>query len=134
MSEWFLETRPWKHEDVDNERMTWLRVFGVPCHAWCLKLFEFITSSVGKYVFSYEETMKQTNMGVARILVMTKYCLVLNQTFNVEVNENVYRIKIVEVNHGPKHIVIQSSDEDGGAWRQHELGGDENSKRLFCQR
>lgn len=33
--EWFSEIRPWKSDDVDNDKMTWLRVFGVPCHAWC---------------------------------------------------------------------------------------------------
>lgn len=34
ISEWFSKIRPWKSDDVDNEKMTWLRVFGVPCHTW----------------------------------------------------------------------------------------------------
>ncbi|XP_058727198.1 uncharacterized protein LOC131598634 [Vicia villosa] len=33
IKQWFLEIRPWRPEDVDNERLTWLRVFGLPCHA-----------------------------------------------------------------------------------------------------
>lgn len=100
---------------------------------------------------SNEETLMQSNMDVARIPVKTKYCLVLNQTFNVEVNNNVYMIKLVEDNHILKRIVISkeiktdkvtdeeseqdddypSSYEVGDAWRQHE-GGD-HSKGSFVK-
>ncbi|KAI5387344.1 hypothetical protein KIW84_073465 [Lathyrus oleraceus] len=44
ISEWFSNIRPWKPDDVDNEKMTWLRVFGVPCHTWYPKFFEFINA------------------------------------------------------------------------------------------
>lgn len=90
-------------------------------------------------------------MDVARVPVKIKYFLILNQTFNVEVNNNVYMIKLVEDNHFLKQIVISkeittdkvsdeeseqdddypSSDEVGGAWRQHE-GGD-HSKGYFVK-
>lgn len=30
---WFLEIYMWDPMDVDNERLTWLRVYGIPCHA-----------------------------------------------------------------------------------------------------
>lgn len=33
-SQWFSDIREWKEEEVDNERVTWLRVYGIPCHAW----------------------------------------------------------------------------------------------------
>lgn len=52
-------------------------------------------------------------MYVARILVRTQYCLVLNQTFNMEVNANVHMIKIIEDNYGPKRIVMAKEKEYG---------------------
>lgn len=70
------------------------------------QIVELITCSIGKYVCYDEKTSLQTHMDVARILVKTKYCLVLIQTFNEEVNTNVYRIKMVKDNHGPKRIAM----------------------------
>lgn len=63
------------------------------------------------YICSDEETRMQTSMDVAKILVKTKYCLVLNETFNVEVNNNVFKIKLVEYSYGPKWIIIPKEKE-----------------------
>ncbi|CAK8572702.1 unnamed protein product [Lathyrus sativus] len=32
-NQWFTEIMKWKETDVDHERVTWIRVFGIPCHA-----------------------------------------------------------------------------------------------------
>lgn len=57
----------------------------------------------------------------------------LNGTFNICINDNIYRVKLVEDMHGPKRIVIPmetkihepdgddnnfSSNEGGGMWDQ----------------
>lgn len=47
LGQWFKEIRRWRPNDVDNERVTWLRCYGIPCHAWCLEFFQFLTSPVG---------------------------------------------------------------------------------------
>lgn len=52
-----------------------------------------------------EETKNQTRIDVARVLVRTKYLLVLNQMLNMEINKNVFCIKMVEDSHGPKRII-----------------------------
>lgn len=31
--QWFDSIRPWEPTDVDKERMLWLKIYGVPCHA-----------------------------------------------------------------------------------------------------
>lgn len=107
-----LEIQPWTPEEVDNERLTWLQCYGVPCHAWSFKFFGFISCFIGKIICLDEETHKRTRMDVARILVRTKYSLVLNQTFNVEINDKVYSIKMVEDMHGPKRLVVLISRND----------------------
>lgn len=31
--QWFKDNRPWKASEVDGERVTWIRIHGVPFHA-----------------------------------------------------------------------------------------------------
>lgn len=66
--QWFDEIKEWTLEAVDNERLAWLRCYGVPCHAWSSDFFKFIMSLVGCYMCSDKEMMNQTKMDVARIL------------------------------------------------------------------
>lgn len=40
---WFVEIRPWRPQDVDNDRLTWLRIYVFPCHAWNPKVFNFMS-------------------------------------------------------------------------------------------
>lgn len=89
----FSEIRPWTPEAVDNERLTWLRCYGVPCHAWSLKFFDFITCSIGKIVSLDDETKSQSCMDFTRILVKTKYFAVLNKIMNVAINYNFIVLK-----------------------------------------
>lgn len=72
-NQWFVEIRPCSPQDVDNERLTWLRVFGLPCHAWNSKVFDFMMKPVGCFVCTDQQTTKQSNMDIARILIINKY-------------------------------------------------------------
>lgn len=96
LQQWFKKIKKWQPSDVDIEQVTWVRCYGVPCHAWSPSFFELIMAMLGKYMCSYDNTKNHTNMDVAQIMVRTKYILVLNETFNVQINEDVFQIKFVE--------------------------------------
>lgn len=32
--QWFEEVRSWSPRDIDNERLAWVRVYGIPVQAW----------------------------------------------------------------------------------------------------
>lgn len=32
ISQWFKEIKRWKPLEVDKERLTWLRIYDIPCH------------------------------------------------------------------------------------------------------
>lgn len=51
-------------------------------------------------------------MDVARIIFKTKYSMALNDPFNIDVNNDMYRMKIVEDSYGPKRTIIPG---DGGS-------------------
>ena len=50
-------------------------------------------------------------MDVARILVRTKYTMILNEAFNMEINNNVYRIKLVEDEYVLKRILMSVKEK-----------------------
>lgn len=120
IASWFSEIRPWSPKDVDNERVTWMRCYGLPCHAWNSKMFSFIASTVGVFEREDDETKNLKRMDMARFLVRTKYSLVINETVNIEINNHVYSIKLVEDMHGPKRISLnESSDsEEDSNWKK----------------
>lgn len=67
--------------------------------------------------------LKQTNMDVARIMVRTKYNSVIKKTFNVQINYEVYWIKVVEYSKGLVRIIIPIMKT--GDW---EVSGEEDGK------
>lgn len=38
-SKWFSSIGEWREEVVDNDGIAWIRVYGIPCHAWNFLLF-----------------------------------------------------------------------------------------------
>lgn len=54
----------------------------------------------------YYETMSYSKFYVVRILVRTKCNSVLNETFNIGINNEVFRVKIIEDCQGPMRIVL----------------------------
>lgn len=53
---------------------------------------------------SNDNTRNKSYMDVARILVRTKSSIVLNDVFNVKINDDAFRIKEVEDLHGPLRV------------------------------
>lgn len=90
---------------MDEERVKWLRIYGIPCHAWNSRFFEFITK-LGIYICLDDGTREHTKMGVAKLLVRTRCYMVLNETFIVKIDENLFKLKVMEDTHGPLRISL----------------------------
>ncbi|XP_058749527.1 uncharacterized protein LOC131622508 [Vicia villosa] len=130
-SQWFSEIREWREDDVDRERATWLRVYGIPCHAWNFEFFEMIAKTVGTYVCVDDNTQKGEHMDIARILVKTPCMIALNESFSVCINGTVFKIKISEDSYGPMRINLfqkgkkiedpSSSSESDFGWGASEF-------------
>lgn len=113
VNKWFSEIHPWTLTDVDNEMLTWMRCYGLPCHVWKKQFFEFISKPVGTFVCMDQESNERKKMDVARFLIRTKYYMILNESINIGVNDNTYSIKLVEYMHGPKRIVVPKEWHEG---------------------
>lgn len=57
---------------------------------------------------SNDGTKEKAKMDVARILVRTKCSMVLDETLNIKINEDVLRLKVVEDLHAPLRINMLS--------------------------
>ncbi|KAI5411279.1 hypothetical protein KIW84_056397 [Lathyrus oleraceus] len=112
-------------EDVDPERVTWLRVYGIPCHAENFDLFAFITKTVGLYICDDDCMSSQTKFDVESILVRTGCSLAINEIFSIRIEVIIFRIKVVEEKHVaisiPQKATIIKSREDSDS---KSLSGD----------
>ena len=53
-----------------------------------------------------DNMIKQASLDVARVLIRTKCCYILNETFNVDINGSIFSIKTVEDFHGPIRYTV----------------------------
>ncbi|CAK8531108.1 unnamed protein product [Lathyrus sativus] len=97
--QWFSVIREWKEEDLDKERVTWLRCYRIPFHAWNFYFFELLAKTHRNYVCVYDNTLKEYCMDVSIIMVMTNCAVVLNETFKVQINDEIFSIKMIEDSH-----------------------------------
>lgn len=51
--------RKWSPTEVDNERLTWIRVYGIPFHAWNEDFFKFPVLGTGEYLAADENSEKK---------------------------------------------------------------------------
>jgi hypothetical protein len=88
LNQWFKEIRPWNPKDVDTERIVWLRIFGIPAHAWNDDFFIQVSKPCGTFMNSDEGTTKKLTMDVARILIRTSCQKSVDEFFDVKLTEN----------------------------------------------
>lgn len=77
--QWFKVIEPWRFKDVDSDKVTWIRVYREPCHAWCYEFFVSLTNSMGTFICIDENTTNKTCMDIAMIMVRVSSAFVVPQ-------------------------------------------------------
>lgn len=111
--QWFSCIKPWDPNDIDEERFAWIRILGVPCHAWGERLFVLIAESFGYYVKSDEETILKSRLDEARVCIRTKTRNKVEETLSILIEGILFSVSIIEdgtIQHG-KHICSRLTDE-----------------------
>lgn len=96
LEEWFEETRPLSPNEIDNKRVSWLRIHGVPPCACNLLFFSFIASTIGTYINTDDNTHNKLSTNVARVMIKTKGLNVENEIFYVNINGHTYAIHMTK--------------------------------------
>lgn len=107
---WFDEIRPWSPREIDNERLVWVRCYGVPAHAWSIKFFSFIVSTIGEFVDVDDNTRNRESMDMARILFKTRVHDLVCSITKVNIGGDVFSIKLVEEWYGPMTWSLSSKN------------------------
>jgi hypothetical protein len=92
----FSDFHQWLSEDSNYERGAWVRVYGIPLHAWNISFFKLCTSGCGRFVRADDCTLDKGRIDYARILLSTKSLEVLNENVELFVDGRKCFIKIVE--------------------------------------
>ncbi|MCH89313.1 hypothetical protein A2U01_0010208, partial [Trifolium medium] len=81
--QWFRDVRPWSAKEIDLERIVWLRVYGIPAHAWNDIFFANITKPWCHFINADDVTIKKLSMDVARLMIRTTCQRVVDEFFDV---------------------------------------------------
>jgi len=92
----FNNIHMWSVEDVKYERGAWVRVYGVPIHAWNVEFFKLCVMDVGRFVRADECTVDKSRIDFARILISTSNLEIVNKSSNFMIDGSLYNIKLVE--------------------------------------
>lgn len=93
---WFSEVKPWDSSVVSRERFLWLKVQGVPAHAWEEVCFKTLVNLVGTFVKMDGATSKKSRLDVARILISATSAETIIKNVRVKINEDIFNIRLSE--------------------------------------
>jgi hypothetical protein len=114
MDQWFKEIRSWCPSDLDAERTIWLRIYGVPSHAWNESFFTQLVKPWGSFINEDEGTLKKSTMDVARLMIRTSCQQIIDEFIDVKVNDVVYHLRVLEDSYGLMRIMIPQKNGNEG--------------------
>lgn len=113
----FKLIKPWNPGDIDEERMLWIKISRIPCHAWGVKLFKVIAERYGSYIRSDEQTITGSVMSEACILIKTKRMDLINETMNILIEDSCFILSVREAS-----IVVETTYKAPKKWNLDDSG------------
>jgi hypothetical protein len=92
----FSDMQKWSSKEVRYERGAWLRVYGVPVHAWNDSFFRLCVSGIGKFLHADDCTVDKVRLDFARILVSSPHIKIVNKLEEFLIDGTKFVIKLVE--------------------------------------
>ncbi|AET02659.2 DUF4283 domain protein [Medicago truncatula] len=92
----FLNIVRWEKQSVPFQRGAWLRLYGIPLHAWNENFFKLCVFECGRFLRSDGCSMEKERFDYARILIATSSLEVVNCVEKVVVDGVVVEIRILE--------------------------------------
>lgn len=126
----FQSVAPWSPELDSNHRVTWLRCYGVPTHAWGIDLFGALAFKNGRFIEVDDATNHFKRCDLARVNVVTKESKTIDPTMAVKVLGKRFEIQIVE-EFGDGSLLGDEGTKVGIGWQDYQtsrtsFGGDSN--------
>ncbi|XP_058776480.1 uncharacterized protein LOC131650787 [Vicia villosa] len=116
LDRWFVEIKRWDPGVVDEERVTWVLLFGLSCHLWNDVFFKFICTPFGSFLRPDDFTSCHAKFDVARLLIRTSCVPLISESLMVKAGGLFLRLRVVEDTQGPFPFYV-SKGMDGEAER-----------------
>jgi hypothetical protein len=144
---WFVKIKEWNPKETSSDRSIWIRVYGVPVHAWRENFFKKILECTGEVIVLDDDTLNKRRFDYARVLVRTSALSFINQVEKVKIDEDFFVVRMLEeVSFCPisivgKQILQQDEDEESNSqwWINHNVEEEEegemnsqNLEREYC--
>ncbi|GKV11964.1 hypothetical protein SLEP1_g23173 [Rubroshorea leprosula] len=108
LKQWFDDIRPWTPNRVASERFVWLKVSGVPLHAWGPNFFNTIATLWGRFISLDESTSLKKRLDVARVLISTTDMGSISKVLHIKVNGEPFCIRCKEEEFSNGHFNLKS--------------------------
>ncbi|MCH95089.1 DUF4283 domain protein, partial [Trifolium medium] len=118
----------WNSTDVDVDRIAWLRVFGIPAHAWNDSFFAQVTKPWGFFLNTDDVTSKKLTMDVARILIQTSCHKAVDEFIDVKVNDEIFDLRVIEDSYGPMRLMTPQYQDQNGRGNGGDSSKDEEEE------
>ena len=92
----FSKPIPWTKEMVIRERGAWVRIYGVPLHAWNLDFFKLCVLECGRLLSVDDCTLDRDRMDYARVLVSSSSLEIINKEACVMIDGVLFDILLRE--------------------------------------
>ena len=86
----------WNKGVLIRERGAWVRIYGVPLHAWNLNFFKLCVFDCGRLLRVDEVTVEKERLDYARVFVATSSVEVINTNAKLMVDGVIFYFKIIE--------------------------------------
>jgi len=92
----FSNFHKWSESLIRYERGAWLRVYGIPVHAWNDTFFRLCVSGIGRFLYVDDCIADKAHLDFAHILVVTPEIEIVNKLFVFIIDGRQFAIKLVE--------------------------------------
>ncbi|PNX71430.1 hypothetical protein L195_g027309, partial [Trifolium pratense] len=130
LKQWFRDIRPWSPTEVDPVRIVWLRVYGIPAHAWNDLFFTQVTKPWGSFINADDVTMKKLSMDVARLMIRSSCQKVVDEFLDVKINDDIFHLRVIEDSYGPMRIMTNQFQGKEGRDEEEEAEEEEEERLL----
>jgi len=92
----FSQPVRWNKDTLVRERGAWVRIYGVPLHAWNYEFFKLCVYDCGRLLRIDDITLDRDRFDYARVLVATSSLEIIKAKANILVDGVLFDFKIVE--------------------------------------
>lgn len=93
---WLDWWQPWSYIDVNQNRVIWMRMIGVPLHVWSSSFFGMGCSKFGNMIKLHQNTKHKIKLDEALVKVSTGLASI-DRLMRCKIDEACFQIRIEEI-------------------------------------